>query len=188
MARPQRRPQASGMAVADIFGPDQETAAYGAGVVPQRRLTRGIVGGLAGPNNAGPEQAGALSLVYGSFADPSSAQRGFRAFADAQRSMLEAPGFLRWLSFADGPHGYGLGWWRTANDASSWAAGQTHRAFVTAQRQTPFELSQFAGIWTAHAIGRRNYYCPRCRQRSVAAVDACSCGEPLDDGFAPTPP
>jgi heme-degrading monooxygenase HmoA len=147
-----------------------------------------MVGGLAGLDNAAPEQAGALSLVYGSFADSSSAQRGFRAFTEAQRSLLEAPGFLRWLSFADGPHGYGLGWWRTAEDAAAWTRAETHRTFVAAQRKTPFELSQFAGIWTAHAVGRRNFYCPRCRQRTVASVDACPCGEPLHDGFAPTPP
>jgi heme-degrading monooxygenase HmoA len=126
-------------------------------------------------------------LVYGSFADSVSAQRGYRAFADAQRSLLEAPGFLRWLTFADGPHGYGLGWWRTADDAAAWARGQTHREFVSAQRKTPFELSQFAGIWTAHAVGRRNYYCPRCRQRTVASVDTCACGEQLSDGFARAP-
>lgn len=176
------------MAVASGFAPDQETAEYGARTVPGRRLTPGMVGGLAGPDNAGPEQAGALTLVYGSFADVGNAQRGFRAFAEAQRSLLEAPGFLRWLSFADGPHGYGLGWWRSADDAAAWARGPAHRDFVSAQREDPFELSQFAGIWTAHAIGRRNFYCPRCGQRTVASVETCGCGEALSDGFAPTPP
>jgi heme-degrading monooxygenase HmoA len=146
-----------------------------------------MVGGLAGPGDAGPEQAGALSLVFGTFADGACAQQGFRAFAQAQQSLLEAPGFLRWLSFADGPHGYGLGWWRTADDAAAWVRGDKHRRFVSAQRETPFELSQFAGIWTAHAVGRRNYYCPTCLQRSAASAAACACGEPLADGFAATP-
>jgi heme-degrading monooxygenase HmoA len=175
------------MATAGVFAPDQETASYGARTVPDRRLTPGMVGGLAGPANAGPEQVGALSLVYGSFADCSSAQQGFRAFAEAQRSLLAAPGFLRWLSFADGPHGYGLGWWRSADDATAWARSRIHRDFVSAQRRAPFELSQFAGIWTAHHTGSRAYFCPRCRSRVVATAGACDCGEPLDDGFAPTP-
>jgi heme-degrading monooxygenase HmoA len=175
------------MADAGMFAPDPETAAYGTGLLPQRRLTPGMVGGLAGPDNAGPEQAGALSLVYGSFASSEAAQRGFRAFAEAQRSLLDAPGFLRWINFSDGPHGYGLGWWRSADDASAWASGQSHRDFVSAQRRAPFELSQFAGIWTAQAIGRRNYYCPRCGERAVASAGVCVCGEPLNDGFAPSP-
>src|SRR5438270_11976252 len=115
------------MANAGMFAPDEDTAGYGARTLPQRRLTRAVVGGLAGPDNAGPEHAGALSLVYGSFADAASAQRGFRAFADAQRSLVDAPGFLRWLSFADGPHGYGLGWWRSADDATAWARSEEHR-------------------------------------------------------------
>lgn len=175
------------MAEAGMFAPAPDTAAYGMAALPARRLTPGMVGGLAGPGNAGPEQAGALSLVYGSFASSAGAQRGFRAFADAQRSLLDAPGFLRWINFSDGPHGYGLGWWRSADDASSWASGQLHRDFVAAQRREPFELSQFAGIWTAHAIGHRNYYCPRCGRRAVASASACACGEPLTDGFAPSP-
>jgi len=175
------------MAEAGAFAPDEQTIAYGMTAVPTRQMTPTMVGGLAGPDNAGPEQAAALSLVYGSFADSENAQRGFRAFADAQRSVLGAPGFLRWLSFNDGPRGFGLGWWRTAADAEAWARGADHRGFVAAQREAPFELSQFAGIWTAHVIGGRNFYCPKCRQRSDASAVACSCGEPLSDGFAPSP-
>ncbi|MCU1591621.1 MAG: hypothetical protein JWP11_2877 [Frankiales bacterium] len=176
------------MTTASAFAPDAATAAYGQHLLPERRFSPGAVGGLAGPDNAGPEQAGALSLVYGSFADPDSAQRGFRSFTDAQRSLLDAPGFLRWISFADGPHGYGLGWWRTVDDAAAWARGPAHREFVRSQREQPFELSQFAGLWTAQVVGPRSFFCPMCRASTDAASVTCACGEPLDDGFAPTPP
>lgn len=176
------------MAEAAAFAPDENTVAYAMSILPQRIMVPGMLGTLSGPDNAGPEHAGGLSLVYGSFADTDNAQRGFRAFTDAQRSMLDAPGFLRWITFSDGPHGYGLGWWRTANDALAWARGEAHRAFVTNQRTAPFELSQFAGIWTAHTLGQRNYYCPRCHESTAATVAVCGCGEPLNDGFAATPP
>lgn len=166
------------------FAPDQETLDYGRRVLPARRMTPGATGGLDGPGNLGPEHAGALTLVYGSFADDTSAQRGFRAFTDAQRALLDTPGFIRWLSFADGPHGYGLGLWRAADDAAAFARSTFHRQVVTEQRQTPFEYSQFAGIYAAHTVGRRTMSCVACRTVSAAPATVCEpCGRTLDDGF-----
>ncbi|MFN2518249.1 MAG: antibiotic biosynthesis monooxygenase [Jatrophihabitantaceae bacterium] len=175
------------MAIAGMFPPDPETMRYGAQTLPTRRMSPGAVGGLATADNAGPEQAGALSLVFGSFADRESAQRGYRAFTDAQRSVLDAPGFLRWHSFADGPHGYGLGWWHSAEEATAWARGAHHRAVVREQRTSPFELSQFASIWIPATRTRRTFSCPSCHATIDAAHPTCTCGEQLDDGFAPTP-
>lgn len=171
------------------FPPDAETLAYGQRVLPSRRWTPGAVGALDGPGGAiGPEHAGALTLAYGSFADSASAQRGYRNFTDIQRAMLSAAGFLRWFSFVDGPHGYGLGLWRTAEHAAAFVRGPDHRAAVAEQHRAPFEYSQFAGIWTAHTIGRRTLHCPVCGGRAVAPNTACSgCGRQLNDGFVSTP-
>lgn len=167
------------------FPPTADTMEYGARMLPERRMTPGAVGGLDGPAGPlGPELAGALTLAYGSFADDESAQRGYRAFTDIQRTMLDADGFIRWFSFADGPHGYGLGLWRTAEAAHAFVRGQHHRDAVAEQHRDPFEYSQFAGIWTAHTIGRRTLHCPDCHGRAVAPADACGgCGRRLDDGF-----
>ena len=63
------------------------------------------------------------------------------------------PGFLRWLTFNDGPHGYALGLWRTTEDVEAFVAGSAHRAMVREQRERPFEYSQFAGVWAAHSVG-----------------------------------
>jgi hypothetical protein len=171
------------------FPPDDETMAYGASVLPQRRMTPGAVGGLDGPSGMlGPELAGALTLAYGAFADDASAQRGYRAFADIQRAMLDAPGFIRWFSFADGPHGYGLGLWRTAAEATAFVRGRAHRGAVSDQHGNPFEYSQFAGIYSAALIGRRTLYCPACGSRSVAPEQTCGqCGRQLNDGFHTRP-
>jgi hypothetical protein len=167
------------------FPPDAETAAYGQRVLPSRRWTPGAVGGLDGPEGPlGPELAGALTLTYGAFADDASAQRGYRHFTDIQKAMLGAAGFLRWFSFVDGPHGYGLGLWRTAEDAAAFVRGPMHRAAVAEQHRRPFEFSQFAGIWTAQTIGRRTLHCPSCGGRAIAPVAACpGCGRHLSDGF-----
>lgn len=167
------------------FPPSAETIAYGQQVLPQRRMTPGAVGGLDGPAGPlGPESAGALTLAFGAFAEDASAQRGYQYFTDIQRSMLDAPGFVRWISFADGPHGFGLGLWRTADDALAFVRGEAHRAAVGQQHRNPFEYSQFAGIWAAHTIGRRTLHCPTCQGRAVAPEQACAgCGRKLDDGF-----
>jgi hypothetical protein len=172
------------MSAIGMFAPDSATQEHGQAELPQRRFSPGAVGGLDGPGNLGPENAGALSLVYGTFADATSAQRGYQHFTDAQVGLLNAPGFLRWMSFADGPHGYGLGLWRTADDAVAFARGSQHQRLVAEQRSRPFEYSQFAGIWTAHTIGRRTFACPSCSATTAAPATRCSaCGHPLDDGL-----
>ena len=173
------------MSYIGMFAPDGATQQHGQATLPQRRFSPGAVGGLDGPGNLGPEHAGALSLVYGTFADAESAQRGYQHFTDAQRGLLDAPGFLRWMSFADGPHGYGLGLWRSAEDAVAFARGSQHQQLVAEQRRTPFEYSQFAGIWTAHVIGRRTFACPTCSAATASPSTSCpACGTPLDDGFS----
>lgn len=172
------------------FPPNAETMAYGQRVLPQRRMTPGAVGGLDGPAGPlGPEHAGALTLTFGSFAEDERAQRGYRHFADMQSAMLSADGFVRWFSFADGPHGYGLGLWRTGEEALAFVRGQHHRAAVAEQHRTPFEYSQFAGIWVAQTIGRRTLHCPDCGGRAVAPAQVCGgCGRRLDDGFTSVGP
>jgi hypothetical protein len=167
------------------FAPNAETMAYGQRLLPQRRMSPGAVGGLDGPcGPLGPELAGALTLTFGAFADDSRAQRGYRHFADMQHAMTSAEGFIRWFSFADGPHGYGLGLWRTADLALAFVRGEYHRAAIAEQHRSPFEYSQFAGVWTAHTIGRRTMYCPACGGRAVAPNRSCGrCGRILNDGF-----
>ena len=167
------------------FAPNAETMGYGQRTLPQRRMTAGVVGGLDGPNGPlGPELAGALTLTFGAFADDAGAQRGYRYFTDMQQAMLSAEGFIRWFSFADGPHGYGLGLWRTADQAQAFVRSEHHRAAVAEQHQNPFEYSQFAGIWSAHTIGRRTLHCPTCGGHAIAPTRSCGrCGRHLSDGF-----
>ncbi|HEV2889014.1 MAG TPA: hypothetical protein VGX28_01420 [Frankiaceae bacterium] len=166
------------------FPPTEETLRYGAERLPERRWTPGAVGCLEGPGGLGPENAGALSLVFGSFASSEKAQRSYRRFTDAQCALREAPGFLRWFSFVDGPHGYALGWWRSPEDAAAFSRSELHRELVREQRAEGLEYSQFAGVWTAHAIGRRNFFCQGCGAVTAAPATACSgCGVRLDDGF-----
>jgi heme-degrading monooxygenase HmoA len=170
-------------AVAGVFPPDEPTRALLA-QVPGARQHPGMVTVLESPHAPGPEQAGALSLVYATFSAAVDAQRGYRRFAEIWPHLLEAPGFIRWIAMADGVHGYALGMWRSADDARAFARSDIHRQMVHEQITDPFERSQFAGIWTAHAVGRRMLYCDGCAAATAAPADRCpNCAKPLHDPF-----
>lgn len=170
-----------------VFPPDEESNKALQGV-EGTRVTPGVVSALDGSTCAGPEMAGALTLLHTTFADDTGAQRGYRNFAAIKADFRYMPGFLRWLTFNDGPHGYALGLWRAVDDVAAFVNGDAHRAMVREQRDRPFEYSQFAGVWAAHTLGRRILYCDRCRQATAAPTLACgSCGRPLHDPFPSAP-
>jgi hypothetical protein len=173
------------MTTIGVFPPDEKSRAAQQ-AVPGTRVTSGVVSALDGPAAAGPETAGALTLLHTTFADDAGAQRAYRNFAAIKADFRERPGFQRWLTFADGPHGYALGLWRHVDDVVGFVHGAAHRAMAAEQRQRPFEYSQFAGIWVAHTVGRRRLYCERCGHATTAPALACeTCANPLDDPFAP---
>lgn len=166
-----------------VFPPD-ETSRGAQQAVPGTRLTPGVVSALDGPTPAGPEAAGALTLLHTTFADDAGAQRGYRNFAAIKTDFRTRPGFLRWFTFNDGPHGYALGLWRTVDDVIDFVRGDAHRAMALEQHEQPFEYSQFAGIWAAHTVGRRTIYCQRCQQPNPAPAHQCTrCGNPLEEPF-----
>jgi hypothetical protein len=108
-----------------IFPPDEQTIAI------QRQAGHRVVPGaiivLDGAGPGGPEQAGALSLVYATFNDNANVQRGYRRFAAIQHHLVAAPGFLLWITFVDGVHGYALGMWRRAEDVEAFVRSDVHR-------------------------------------------------------------
>jgi heme-degrading monooxygenase HmoA len=172
------------MTTIDSFPPDQDAMAASK-AVSGTRFTPGVVSALDGPTLAGPESAGALTLLHTTFATDEGAQRGYRNFAAMKADFRTLPGFLRWLTFNDGPHGYALGLWRATDDVSAFVQGAAHQAMVREQRERPFEHSQFAGVWAAHGVGRRMLYCQRCQVATAAPASMCSaCGGPLLDSFS----
>ena len=185
MVTPGRDSQTFGpMTNINSFPPD-ETSKAASQAVPGTRITPGLVSALDGPTPAGPEAAGALTLLHTTFTSDDGAQRGYRNFATMKADFRARPGFLRWLTFNDGPHGYALGLWRDPDDVTAFIAGAAHQAMAREQRERPFEHSQFAGIWAAHTVGRRMLYCERCDTATAAPTASCSgCAAPLHDPFA----
>jgi len=165
------------------FPPD-ETSRAAQHAIAGTRVTPGVISALDGPTLAGPEAAGALTLLHTTFADDAGAQRGYRNFAAIKADFQRRPGFIRWLTFNDGPHGYALGLWHTVDDVIEFIRGDVHQAMAREQQEHPFEYSQFAGIWTAHTIGRRTIYCERCQHPNPTPAHTCTgCGNPIEDPF-----
>jgi heme-degrading monooxygenase HmoA len=165
------------------YPPDEESRALLAGV-PGTRVTPGVVTALDGLELAGPEAAGALTLLHTTFACSAAAQRGYRNFAAIKEDFRTRPGFLRLLTFNDGPHGYALGLWRGTDDVAAFVASAAHQQMVRQQRERPFEYSQFAGVWATQKLGRRNLYCPLCGTATAAPARRCAnCDNELDDPF-----
>lgn len=165
------------------FPPDEQTIAI------QRQAGHRVVPGaiivLDGAGAGGPEQAGALSLVYATFNDNANAQRGYRRFAAIQHDLVAAPGFLRWITFVDGVHGYALGMWRRAKDVEAFVRSDVHRRMVREPLTDPFEHSQFAGVWTTVTPTRRTLTCDGCSGPTPAPARRCAvCGAALHDPFA----
>lgn len=126
--------------------------------------------------------------MHVTFANDADAQRGYREFAAIKPAFCFLPGFIRWLTFSDGADTYTLGLWRSAEDVMEFVHSDVHRQAAQAQRRDGFEHSQFAGLWTAHTIGRRTLHCERCRRATVAPSQTCpQCDAVLDVTFPPDP-
>ena len=178
------QPSISCMTSIESFPPDEASKAASQAVAGTR-MTPGVVSALDGPTRSGPEAAGALTLLHTTFVSDDGAQRAYRNFAIMKEDFRTRPGFLRWLTFNDGPHGYALGLWRSPDDVTTFIAGAAHQSMVREQRDRPFEHSQFAGIWAAHSVGRRMLYCEHCRTATAAPTASCSgCAAPLNDPFS----
>ena len=60
----------------------------------------------------GPEAAGALLILQGTFVDEQGAAAFWLAATELFERLAQAPGFIRRFSFADGPHGTLIALWR----------------------------------------------------------------------------
>lgn len=156
------------------------------GAIPGVRFNPGVVLGQDGPDAClGPEAAGAILVLHMTVSDETAADRFWRTTTAVKQTLPGTSGFIRLFSFFDGPSGYLLAFWRTAEQARDFAATPAHREAMAALDRDRFEYSHFVGLWTANAVHTRNMYCDQCDAVTPAPASACSgCGQPLDDVFA----
>ena len=158
--------------------------------IPGVRFNPGVVVAQEGPDrHLGPEAAGAILVLHMTLSDEAAADRFWRTTTAVKQTLPTAAGFIRLFSFFDGPSGYLVAFWRTAEDARAFAAAPAHRDAMSALDRERFEYSHFVGLWTAQSTHRRNLYCPRCEAVTAAPATHCQgCGEALDDAFVSSQP
>jgi hypothetical protein len=166
-----------------MFEPNEKSQ-QAMGGIAGIRFTPGMVFAVDGPDNLGPEDAGAVIVLHATLTSDEMAQTFYQKNADIMRTLRESPGFIRFMGVGDGLSLYGIGFWKTPETAAAFAKAQAHSVAVRDLNEAPYQYSQFAGIWAAHSVRPRRFFCDRCKRANAAPAQACtSCGNPLVDVF-----
>ena len=151
---------------------------------PGVRATPGTVLGVDGPEPVGPEAAGCVMVLLGMTANDDLAQSFYVQAARVAQAAQRAPGFIRFLVLSDGDAIYGIGFWRTVEDAHAFARSPAHREAMDDLHRTGSQYNHFAGLWTVHTPRTRHIFCDRCQAQNDVPVERCrQCDNPLVDGF-----
>jgi len=139
-----------------------------------------------GPDrHLGPEAAGALLILQGTFVDQQGAAAFWVKAAELFERLSHAPGFIRRFSFADGPHGYLIAFWRTAADAHVFFSTNEHQAAMRELFRDRWAYSHFAALWEMNTPRQRVIFCQQCDGVTPATERVCAgCGIELFDPFA----
>ena len=171
------------MAELGVYPPGAEAGPM-LGSLPGARFTEGVSFAVDGTAPAGPEQAGAVLVLQGTLASDEMAQMFWKRAATTLREAMDSPGFIRFIGFSDGLCGYALGFWRTTEDARTFAAGQAHGEARKELYRTGNQYTHFAGLYQATKQFDRHFFCEKCGHVTNAPARACSnCGNELVDVF-----
>lgn len=153
------------------------TATPGVRLVPTALLTQdGPACGL------GPESAGAILLLQGTFVDRGRFDEFWGSVADLVALLAVSPGFIRRYNFADGPQYTLIALWRSLEDAQAFYERVEHQAAVRATFERRWAYTHFAGLWQVAAPHRRLFFCQRCDGVVPSTESTCSgCGTALPD-------
>ena len=156
------------------------TAIEGVRIVPTVLTTQ------QGPErHLGPEAAGAVLILQGTFVNKQRADRFWLRVAELMERLAVAPGFIRRFSFADGPHGTLIALWRTPADAYAFFSSDQHQAAMRELFHQRWAYSHFAGLWEITTPRQRVIFCQQCDGVTPATDRVCvGCGTELFDPFA----
>lgn len=174
------------MAELGTYHPDpQGDGARRLGGLPGVRFTPGMVFSIeSGP--IGPEATGAVLVLQNTLDTNEKAQQFWDRAALTLEAAQGSPGFIRFIGFSDGLENYGLGFWRTAEEAQAFAKAVTHREAVKELNATGNQYSHFAGLYRAEAVHRRHIFCDACGVQNDVRDRCAQCGNALVDSFRRT--
>jgi heme-degrading monooxygenase HmoA len=139
-----------------------------------------------GPDgHLGPEAAGAVLILQATFVDKQGAERFWLKAAELFELLAAAPGFIRRFSFADGPLGMLIAFWRTAADAHAFFSSNEHQAAMRDLYRQRGQYTHFAALWEMTTPHHRVIFCQHCDGVTPATESVCiGCGTELFDPFA----
>ena len=155
------------------------TAIEGVRVVPTALAVQ------EGPaRHLGPEAAGAVLVLQATFVDEERAAEFWLTAAGLMELLATAPGFIRRINFADGPHYTLIAFWQTMDDAHAFFASPAHRAAMRGLFERRWQYSHFAGLWEMSTPRSRVIFCQHCDGVTPATEPSCSgCGVALFDPY-----
>ena len=168
--------------------PPPPEAIVGMLAIPGVEIVPSILATQRGPDaHLGPEGAGAILVLQATFADADGAASFWTAAVPLMDLLASAPGFIRRYSFPDGPNMTLIALWRTAADATAFAASPEHRAAVKDLYRHRWQYSHFSALWEMTSNHGRLVFCDRCDGITPAAEGVCrGCGADMIGMWPPT--
>jgi heme-degrading monooxygenase HmoA len=156
------------------------TSIEGVRITPIRLATQ------QGPDrHLGPEAAGAVLILQATFVDEQRAAGFWTTAVELFELLAVAPGFIRRFTFADGPHGYLIAFWRTAADAHAFFSSDEHQRAMNDLYRYRWQYTHFAALWEMNTPHQRVIFCQQCDGVTPATDRVCrGCGIELVDPFA----
>lgn len=149
------------------------------------RIVRTMLNTQDGPDSdLGPESAGAILFLQGTFVDEGRFADFWRTVADLMAVLAEAPGFIRRYNFADGAHYTLIALWRSVEDAHAFFGSGEHQAAMRLTFERRWNYTHFAGLWEVTSPRQRLFFCQACDGVTPAPETSCArCGTALSDPF-----
>jgi heme-degrading monooxygenase HmoA len=168
-----------------VTGPPPAEAVAAMGAIAGLRIVPTVLNTQTGPEgHLGPESAGAILVLQGTFADRALFDEFWTKVADMMAVLATAPGFIRRYNFADGPHYTLIAFWRSLEDAHAFFASPEHQAAMTTTFRRRWNYTHFAGLWQVATPRERLFFCQSCDGVTPSTEPACTgCGNPLTDPF-----